>query len=208
VNEIPELSVLIVFPQSATEVSDLLWSTLREDALSVEAVVVVDDRRHHDAAVVVGTIARADSRVRVVKFDSESGRSSAIVAGLAMCRAQWVTVADANGVAVEGGYAALLASLQSSGSDLAVGSAESIAGRRHRVVRATDAALDTNATAIDLVSRPGLIADDLLCTKVARTSLMRAVVRRDEKWLEGLIVARMYVGGGTIGGLSRAVVVS
>lgn len=205
-NEVAELSVVVVFPDSPMHASDLLWSTLREDVPALEVVVVVDRRSSPDVAAVVDTAARSDGRVRLVDSDRARGRSAALAAGLDRCSAPRVAVADADGLTIRGGYRDLIASLQSSGSDLAVGVAESIAKHRFRIGRAIDGALDTGARSIGILDRPGLVSDDILCGKVVRRDLLRSLVRAEDPWLEELLVARLYLAADRIDVLSRSVV--
>lgn len=205
-NEVPDLSVVVVFPQSTTQVSDLLWSILREDGLAIEVVVVVDERNRSDAATTSRAIANADHRVRVIDFDGAAGRTAALAAAIDVNSAPWVTVADANGLAIRGGYRDLVAGLQTSGSDLAVGTAESIAKHRYRIDRAIDGALDSEAQGVRIEDRPGLITDDLLCTKVVRRSLLQSIVRADDPWLEELLVARLHLTADRIDVRPRSIV--
>ncbi|CAH0136626.1 Putative glycosyltransferase EpsH [Microbacterium sp. Bi98] len=205
-NEVADLSVVVIFPESPMHVSDLLWSTLREDSPTLDVVVVVDGRSSPDVASVVRTAARSDARVHVIDADSARGRSAALAAALERCSASWVTVADADGLSIRGGYRALVASLQASGSDMAVGTAESIAKHRYRIGRAVDGALDTDATSILLEDRPGLVSDDILCGKVMRRDLIRSLVHAEDPWLEELLVARLYLAAGRVDIVSRSVV--
>ncbi len=205
-NEVAELSVVVVFPDSPMRVSDLLWSTLREASPSMEVVVVVDRRRSPDVAAVIDTAARSDGRVSAVDSDSARGRSAALAAGLDRCSGSWVTVADADGLSIRGGYRDLVASLRSSGSDMAVGVAESIARHRYRIARAVDGALDVDAKSITIADRPGLISDDILYGKVVRRELLRSLVTAEDPWLEEMLVARLYLAADAIDVLSRSVV--
>lgn len=204
--DIPRFGAVVVFPDSPAHVSDLLWSMLRESTPAVEVIVIVDERSNPEVAGVVRSVVRADERVRVIDMERARGRNAALAAGLDSCTAPWVTVADANGLAIAGGYEELLSSLQTSGSDMAVGAAESIAKHRYRINRAVDAALDSDGQGIALADRPGLITDDLLCNRLVRRSLLQSIVRAEDPWLEELIVARLYVSSDQIDILPRSVV--
>lgn len=205
-NEVAGLSVIVVFPDSPMHVSDLLWSTLRQESPAIEVIIVMDKRSSPGVAAVVSTVVRADGRVRVIEMDSARGRSAALAVGLDNCTTPWVTVADANGLSISGGYRDLVTSLHSSGSDMAVGASESIARHRYRISRATDGAIDSEAKGLVLADRPGLIADDFLCGKVMRRALLESVVRADDPWLEELLVARLYLAADRIDILPRSVV--
>lgn len=201
----PRLSVLVTLPASSMDVSNLLWSALRGHELPLEVVVTVDERRAPQVATVLRTVAQADDRVKVVVVDGDRGRGAAIVAGLDASGAPLVTVADADGLCMRDGYAALVASLEASKADLVVGVAESIAGHRRMINRAIDGALSDSAQSIVLSERPGLIADDRLCTKVVRRDLLRAAVDEAEPWHEELIVARLLTSAKRIDVLQRSV---
>ncbi|MBV0894072.1 glycosyltransferase family 2 protein [Microbacterium sp. NC79] len=205
-NAVPSLSVIVILPQSANEVSDLLWSMRRERDLAFEVVLVLDQDRRPDIANVVHTAATEDSRVRAIGVDSERGRNFALAAGLDASKARWVTVADSNGLAAAGGYAALMGSVQSTESQMGVGVAESIARARTRVTRVAENALDTAAQGISLQDRPALITDDLLCTKVVDLKLLRSLVEEEEPWHEELLVARLYASAKSIDVLPRSIV--
>lgn len=198
------LSVLVALPTSPTNVSNLLWSVLRGHKVPLEIVVMVDERRAPQVVTVLRTVAAADTRVKVVAVDSDRGRGAAIVAGLEASTASLVTVAEPDGLCLRDGYAALVASLEASNADLVVGVAESISGHRRRIDRSIDGALSDSAQNIVLSERPGLIADDLLCTKVVRRELLQAAVSEVEPWHEGLIVARLLTSAARIDVVARS----
>lgn len=201
----PRLSVLVALPTSSMDVSNLLWSASRDRDVAHETVVMVDERHAPEVAAIVRNAAQTDDRVKLVAVDGDAGRGAAIVAGLEASSAQFVAVADADGLCMQGGYAAMLASLEASKADLVVGVAESIARHRRRVVRAMDGALDLAVQGVALSERPGLVADDRLCTKVVRRELLRQAVDPDEPWHEELIVARLLTSATRIDVLTRSV---
>ena len=201
----PRVSVLVTLPDSAIDVSSFLWSALRSREVSLEIVVTVDARRDPEAASVVRTVAMADDRVKVVAVDGGRGRGAATVAALDVSSAQFVTVADVDGLCTRDGYAVLSASQEASGADLVVGVAESIARNRRRIDRAMEGALNSPAQGITLSERPGLITDDRLCTKVVRRELLRAALDEAEPWNEELIVARLLTSATRIDVVTRSV---
>lgn len=203
--DIPSVCVIVPLPTSATHVSDLLWSFLCQRSLSFEAIVLVDEIRDPTVAAAVRTTAAAEARVRMIGVDSALGRGAAIAVALAATRAPYVTVAEPDGMCVDGGYQALVEGLESSGSDLAVGSAEILGRSGRRLVRAVDGALDTDARSVSLADRTGLIADDVLCTKVLRRELLESAVDGTGAWSERATVARSLVAASGIDVHCRAV---
>lgn len=201
-NQTPQLCVIVPLPSSAPWVSDLLWSLLRQRALAFEAIVLVDRGRAPAAAAIAGSTARTDSRVRVMDAHATLGAGAAIAAALAETHAEFVTVAEPDGLCVDGAYQAIMASLESSGSDMAIGFAEN--GSRGRIVRATDGALDVDARGVRLSDLPGLIADDLLCTKVVRREVLQRAIGPGQPWTERAVAARVTVSARRIDVLPRA----
>lgn len=201
----PRLCVLVPLPTSATHVSDLLWSLLRQSDLSCEAVVAVDGARDPDVMVRLTAIADGNPRIRLVTTDAALGISGAVSRALITTSAPFVTVADADGLCTDGGYLALLESLELTGSDLAVGAAEVFGKGRGRLVRASGGALDTDYQGIRLSDAPGLIADDLLCTTILRRELLLAIIADGAQENDRVLVAKAFVAASRIDVLSRSV---
>lgn len=203
--EVPVLCVVVPLPTSPRHLDDLAWSVLREHSLALEVIILVDPARDPATTLTAKWIASADERARVIFADSSDGINAAIGAALDETPATYVTVADPDGLCADGGYRELVRSLESTGSDLAVGVAESLGKNRKRVARAVEAALDSPAQRIHLDERPGLVADDLICTKVARHYLLRSVVERGDRWSGRRVSASLLASAARIDILTRTV---
>lgn len=201
----PRLCAVVALPRTVAHVGDLLWSLLRQPGLSFETVVAVDGARDPDVMLAVSNIADRDPRVHVVAVDAARGFGSAVSHALGATDAPFVTVAEADGLCANGGYSAMLRSLESTGSDIAVGAAEVFGKGRGRLVRASGGVLDSDSSGISLANAPGLIAHDLLCTTMARRDLLETVVASAGQDGARVVVAKAFVAASRIDVLSRSV---
>ncbi|MBE1876368.1 glycosyltransferase family 2 protein [Myceligenerans pegani] len=113
----PELSVVVPTHDVAPWIGECLRSILGQEGLGLE-IVVVDDGSADGTPDVVAAI--GDPRVRLVAAERPGG-GPARNQGVALARGEYLAFADGDDVVPPGAYAALLASLRGSGSDMAVG---------------------------------------------------------------------------------------
>lgn len=113
----PELSVVIPTHDVAPWVDECLRSVLGQEGVRLEVVVVDDGSRDGTPDIVA---AFRDPRVRLVAA-GQSGGGPARNQGVALARGEYLAFADGDDVVPPGAYGALLASLRTSGSDMAVG---------------------------------------------------------------------------------------
>lgn len=114
----PLLSVVVPTHDVRPWLRQLLESVLRQ--LDDLEVIVVDDRSTDGTVEFARTIASRDPRVTVISSPGAGG-GTARNTGADRARGRYLVFADGDDLIPDGAYAALTASLESSGSDLAVG---------------------------------------------------------------------------------------
>ncbi|MGA8209545.1 MAG: glycosyltransferase, partial [Nocardioidaceae bacterium] len=116
----PLLSVVVPFHDAVRHLARTLDSLLAQHDQKLE-VVLVDDGSADGSRAVADRYAAAHRHVRVVA-QPHRGVGAARNLGVANARGQYLAFCDADDLVVAGGYARLTGVLDSSGSDLAVGS--------------------------------------------------------------------------------------
>ncbi len=129
-------------------------------------VVVVDDGSAPEPAAVARRLSRSDRRVRVIT-DRRDGVPG--FAGLAAARGRYLVLARPDGLPAHGGYAALVAGLEDSGADLAVGAVGDDPLARALRPDTLDPGL-----ALTPVERPDVALADLAAVVFRRSSLAEA----------------------------------
>lgn len=122
--------VSLVMPAHNVEryVGGAVRSALSQDHWRVE-VIVVDDRSSDRTAQIVERIARRDPRVRLVRAHfGDPNRSRNL--GVRSARGEYLGFLDGDDILRPGALRDLVRSLESSGSDFAVGSYDRLVGRR------------------------------------------------------------------------------
>ncbi|MGO1839247.1 MAG: glycosyltransferase [Candidatus Microbacterium stercoravium] len=114
----PLLSVVIPTHNVRPWLRQALDSVLRQQA-DLEAIVV-DDRSDDGTLDLAREVAERDPRVRVVA-STGAGGGSARNTGAELARGRYLIFADGDDLIPDGAYAALVSSLEESGSDMAVG---------------------------------------------------------------------------------------
>jgi len=114
----PLLSVVIPTHNVRPWLRQALDSVLRQP-VDLE-VIVVDDRSDDGTIDVARAVAERDERVRVVA-STGAGGGSARNTGADLARGRYLIFADGDDLIPDGAYAALVSSLEASGSDMAVG---------------------------------------------------------------------------------------
>jgi len=114
----PLLSVVIPTHNVRPWLRQALDSVLRQQ-LDLE-VIVVDDRSGDGTIDAARAAAERDERVRVVT-SAGAGGGSARNTGAELARGRYLIFADGDDLIPDGAYAALVSSLEASGSDMAVG---------------------------------------------------------------------------------------
>lgn len=113
------LSVVIPTHNVRPWIRQTLDSVLRQDIAGME-IIVVDDHSEDGTADVVRARAREDTRLRCISSSVRGGGSARNV-GLSESRGEYVVFCDGDDLVPDGAYAALVSSLERTGSQLAVG---------------------------------------------------------------------------------------
>jgi glycosyltransferase involved in cell wall biosynthesis len=115
----PLLSVVVPVHNVDEWLRDLLDSVLAQKVPSME-VIAVNDHSSDSSRELLGEYAQRDGRVRVVDAYGYGGANARNV-GANCAAGRYIVFADADDIVPDDGYAALVASLEHSGSDLAAG---------------------------------------------------------------------------------------
>lgn len=164
----PLLTVVVAVKETqALFLPEVIGRALDQPGLDVEVVLAPygPSSTLHDVAA---DVAAEDSRVRQV--GAEATAAEAWDAAVAATSAPYVVLTAGGGIPRAGGYAALVASLEQSGSGLAVGR---LVGRRG--VRYATTPGSHEGKALQVADVPQILQDDALENKVVRTALWRAV---------------------------------
>lgn len=162
----PLLSVVVPVHGTEAYVEECLAS-IAAQPVSDHEVVVVDDGSPDRAADLVRRRARRDPRVRLVQQDN-AGLGAARNAGVATARGRYLAFVDSDDVLPPDAWGPMLASLESSGSDFAVGRAERDDGTRRWATPLMQRNHATALTATDVARSPLLLADVFAWNKLFR----------------------------------------
>ena len=162
----PLLSVVVPVHGTEEYVEDCLASIAAQPVADHE-VVVVDDGSPDRAADHVRRSARRDPRIRLLQQDN-AGLGAARNTGVAAARGRYLAFVDSDDVLPPDAWGPMLATLEASGSDFAVGRAERDDGTRRW---ATPLMQRNHATALigtDVSRSPLLLADVFAWNKLFR----------------------------------------
>ncbi|MFC6287945.1 glycosyltransferase family 2 protein [Nocardioides sp. GCM10027113] len=162
----PLLSVVVPAYQVRDYLADCLASILDQSWRHLE-VVVVDDGSTDGTGDIADEIAARDPRVTVV-HQANAGLGAARNAGVRHATGEYLTFADSDDLLVPGAYAAMVGSLQRSGSDIAIGAVERLRGEERFMTPLMKENHRAGGEAVRLEERPLLLADVFAWNKVYR----------------------------------------
>ena len=122
----PLLSVVVPAYDVENYLTDCLRSILGQSHAQLE-VVVVDDGSTDATGEIADRIAAEDSRVRVI-HQANAGLGAARNEGVRHSTGTYLAFADSDDLIVDGAYAALVGSLERTGSDVSIGAFERLRG--------------------------------------------------------------------------------
>lgn len=172
----PTLSVIVPVYNVEPYLQDTLDS-LRAQTLTDLQILLVDDGSTDASLAIARAGAAVDPRVVVLEQD-HAGLGAARNHGLAHVTGRYVTFLDSDDTVPPDAYEAMVASLESSGSDFALGTVRRFDGTRTWVpgwMQEAHARAHTGAT---LATCPGAIKDILAANRVYRTSFWHDRVQR------------------------------
>lgn len=118
-DDVALLSVVVAARDAGRWIDEALDSVLTQGS-SVAEVLVVDNGSTDDTAERVAVAARSDSRVRLLASTAPTA-AAARNEGVAAATGAYLAFADSDDIVPDGAYAAMLASLEASGSDMVIG---------------------------------------------------------------------------------------
>jgi CDP-glycerol glycerophosphotransferase len=165
---VPALSVVMPVHNVGPYVDRALESVLQQSFRDLE-VVVVDDGSTDDSATIVDAVAERDPRVRVVRR-ANSGLGAARNVGVGLARGACLAFADSDDVVPPGAYEAMMSTLETTGSDLVVGTLERLGGQTRRMGRLMRENHARRREGVTLSEMPQILADVFAVNKVFRRS--------------------------------------
>jgi len=171
----PLLSVVVAAYNTETYIAEALDSLRCQQYRNIE-VIVVDDASDDATADIVARFAAADRRFRLVRH-SHIGRGAARNIGAAEACGKYICFFDSDDIVNPLFYRDAVASLELSGSDVAVGSYEVLARGRRRssalYVRETHRRTRRHIT---LAEMPQIMVNALACTKLYRREFYSSAI--------------------------------
>lgn len=173
------VSVVVPLRNSAPWVGELLESVLAQGLPEIE-VLVVDNGSVDASAEVVRSFADRDDRVQLI----ESGAASAAAArneGVAAAAGEYLVFADSDDIVPDGAYKTMVESLETSGSDMAIGDHLKFSPTTTWSPTARWSSFDRARTGIVPEDLPGILAGRACWNRMFRRSFWdRAALRFPE----------------------------
>ncbi len=113
------LSVIVPTHDVGSWIAETLTSILAQDIEHME-VIVVDDHSTDDTRSIVLSVAESDGRVRLIESPHRGGGTARNL-GVEASSGRYLVFADGDDIVPRGAYAALMRSLEQSGSEIAFG---------------------------------------------------------------------------------------
>lgn len=152
----PLVSVILPCWNAEAAVERAVASVLRESSVDLECIVV-DDGSTDRTAEIVGRLAAADPRVRLIRLAANEGVSGARNRALDVARGTWLTLLDADDRFVGGGVGALLEAAVRTDALAVVGQQVWTDGRRRWRTELYDIPDITTPRRTSLAASPGLL---------------------------------------------------
>lgn len=201
----PVLSVIVPFHNVAKYLGPCLDSLTAQRFRDFE-VICVDDGSGDDGAAVVTTRAAADGRIRLIR-QANLGVGQARNAGVRQASGRYLAFVDGDDMVPRAAFQRLVASLESTGSDLACGNVM----RLHRNLLvpswAHKEAFAEPATRTHITRHRLLIRDRMLWNKVYRRSFWDALGLSfpDRMYEDQPVAIAAHVGAGAVDVLHKVV---
>ena len=164
----PLLSVVVPAYQVEDYLAACLRSILGQSHAALE-VVVVDDGSTDTTGEIADRIAAEDPRVRVI-HQPNAGLGAARNEGVRRSTGTYLAFADSDDLVVDEAYAALVGSLERTGSDVAIGAVERLRGDDRFMTPLMKQNHAETRTTVGIEEDPLLLADVFAWNKVFRRS--------------------------------------
>lgn len=182
----PSAPLSVVVPVYGVEayLGECLDSLLAQDV--VGEVIVVNDASPDRSREIAECFEQADPRVKVIDNAVNLGLGASRNVGLGHASLPYVTFMDSDDLASPGGYAAMVASLETTGSDLATAPADEFAvdGTRKRYWTVASPLFERGARRVTVRDAPELIRDHTAWTKVVRREFL---IEHGIRWAQGTL---------------------
>ncbi|WP_433794955.1 glycosyltransferase family 2 protein [Actinoplanes sp. CA-252034] len=172
----PVLSVIVPMYDVEPYVAACLDSLVGQELRDLE-IVVVDDGSTDGSRALADAVVRRDSRVRVVE-QPNAGLSAARNTGVRVARGRYLAFCDSDDIVPPSAYAALVGSLEASGSDLASGDVRRFSSTETRAHHGYKDTFEHDLRRTHIRRRAALVRDRMVWNKVFRRAFW------DERRLE------------------------
>lgn len=162
----PTLTVVIPVYNVERYLRDCLDSVLRQPFKDIE-LVVVDDGSQDGSAGIIQDYATRYPNIKVIRQEN-AGVSAARNAALPHCRGEFLTFVDGDDALPADAWSVMMATLQHTGSDFVVGSAERVAGDRRFITPLMRRNHRVERLGVSLDEMPLMLADVFVWNKVFR----------------------------------------
>ena len=162
------LSVVVPAYDVEDYLAACLQSILSQSHAALE-VVVVDDGSTDRTGEIADRVAAEDSRVRVI-HQPNAGLGAARNVGVRASTGAYLAFADSDDLVVDGAYAALVGSLERTGSDLSIGAVERLRGDERFMTPLMRENHQQQRLSVDVEAAPLVLADVFAWNKVFRRS--------------------------------------
>lgn len=169
----PLLSVIVPAHQVAPWIDELIGSIL-SCRISRMEVLVVDDHSTDGTRERLSEFARADPRLRVILAHDRGGANARNI-GLRAATGRYVAFADGDDIVAPDAYERLVASLESSGSDIAFGDWLKFSSIRTWQPSRNWHAFDSDAIGVRLSDIPAMIRGRAVWNKVFRRDFLEQI---------------------------------
>lgn len=164
----PLLSVVVPAYDVEDYLADCLQSILNQSHADLE-VVVVDDGSTDSTGRIADQVASEDPRVQVV-HQANAGLGAARNEGARRCTGTYLAFADSDDLVVDGAYAALVGSLERTGSDISIGAVQRLRGDQTYMTPLMRENHQHQRLAVSVDQVPLVLADVFAWNKVFRRS--------------------------------------
>lgn len=166
--QLPRLSVVIPVFNMEHYLAECLDSVLAQSYADFEAIIV-DDGSNDGSVEITEHYALNDCRFRVLRQEN-SGLGAARNAGVRAARGDFLTFLDSDDVLPTEAYAALMGTIERTGSDMVVGTLKRDDGRQQIAMRLMRENHRVRRERITLADMPLILADVFAVNKVYRRS--------------------------------------
>jgi CDP-glycerol glycerophosphotransferase len=202
---VPVLSVIVPFHNVGKYLGPCLDSLTAQRFRDFE-VICVDDGSRDDGAAVAAARAAADGRIRLIR-QANLGVGQARNAGVRQASGRYLAFVDGDDLVPRAAFQRLVASLESTGSDLACGNVMRLYRNLLIPSWAHKEAFAEPATRTHITRHPLLIRDRMLWNKVYRRSFWDALGLSfpDRMYEDQPVAIAAHVGAGAVDVLHKVV---